>query len=493
MLAIERANTKMTCAFSVPERTEVRNVIERVWRPHLSVAERDFLRYVADNSIEWGRDVLSVTVDQMLNGIPSDDPVWPWRLPPIGLPRRSLERLIQCLRAKGAIIVEAIRHKCTLIRLNFTWAPMEGMMTLAVPKRISQATNQSPELDFGSFIPAIVAVNQSTSPAAITAKSVPIPARLADNNRHDGVPIKQTDKQTDKQTENDLPAAPEVSLLSVPKIRLRTRPAKITTPEERTPPPVAPPPSPEARVRELAADAMSRSAVARQEAATHNRSRDTGEAYQVTFRAAWAETHQGDAVPTWSKKEMFMVRSTLAAHFQNDVEARHNFLDFVVRNWAAIVASKFNWMRQSPPPALPKIGFVCAEKILPFFLDAYADRRRYLATQTLPAEEREIARLMASGMSRDDALIAMGRRQGKAAAKVSIDELKAAKGDYFRRAEELRKQKDLAIREARRRAAEAARQPTPAPIVNIPAGPDFIVPDVPKLEALPPFDLSKWN
>lgn len=188
-----------------------------------------------------------------------------------------------------------------------------------------------------------------------------------------------------------------------------------------------------------------------------------------------------------------MARSTLAAHFRDNIAARYDFLDFVVRHWASIVANKFNWMRQSPPPALPKIGFICTQKILPFFLDAYADRRRYLAIQALPAEERELAKLMSSGMKRDEALLAMGRRQGRSAAKATIAELNACRGDTFRKAEEQRRQYEQALRKERRRLAEERRKLLSPMSATTPVEPDFVVPDVPSLDELPPFDMSKWN
>ena len=98
--------------------------LNRDWRSHLSITERDLLSYLLDASVSWGRDWVRVTVDQMLTGTA-------WGLPPVGLARRTVFKTIASLKAKGVLAVRSVGRKVSEFIINLEWNPM-GLPT---PKR----------------------------------------------------------------------------------------------------------------------------------------------------------------------------------------------------------------------------------------------------------------------------------------------------------------------------------------------------------------------
>lgn len=172
---------KSTCravsAISSEERNAYRNLLLREWRPELSANELAFLSYVIDLTIEWGRDQLDTTVDQMIEGVPSSDPAWPWQRPPIGIAKRTLERVMRELRDKGVILVEARRNACSIIRVNPAGSPSERVRSYNALKLAREGQTTATAADIESF------------DASITAM-------VAGNNRHGGGPYKPTDKPT---------------------------------------------------------------------------------------------------------------------------------------------------------------------------------------------------------------------------------------------------------------------------------------------------------
>lgn len=466
----------MTCGFSNPEKTRIRYVLQREWRPHLSPDERDFLQYVIEHSVELGRDVLDVTLDQMINGVPAD-PVtgWSWRITPVGFARRTLERLIQRLKDKGVLLVEAVRNRCTLIRLNMLWSPVESIMSIAIPKRLQAGsqTRAQTSLPFDDAITATV--------ADIEQEQTAITANLAGNNRHRGGPL---------DTSNSVRNIPSPSLRSetgfLPEPRKRQRiPAPEKVQDQRLSPAKTPVDTVRAKVAEI--EAQSRAHVKAK--ADKAKNLDAAGAYHTTFVNAWRETYPGVPVPTWTARDMHMVRSVLKSRLHESIEPRHEFLDFVVRNWPRIISLKFGWMKTSPPPQMPTIGFLVANAFIGHFLDAFADRRRVENTKRLPAEEREIEAMIAQGKTRDEALIAVGKRSALSETRAKETEVRRLNGQTIRDAE---KRRAALIEEQRRlmRAKAEASGDTPSrPVERFQELGDLTV----DLEPLPEIDYSKWN
>jgi hypothetical protein len=369
---------KMYQDFSFVEKLAIRNVMVREWRPHLLPDERDFLAYVYDNTIEWGRSVLDATVDQMLNGVPSDHAEWTWRLTPVGFPRRTLERLIKSLKERGAIFVSAVRHRATKITLNLLWSPAENVVKLPIPKR--DKINDINE-EVGAPISAnLVYMDEpdiddnrhcggyDEEPAADIRQSgiyaAPITANLAasaGNIRQGGGSLKQHVKQhEEKQHENYRTAAPTGGDFSKEELgELGGVGQTVLTAkdhEEACPPPTA---------AEIIRDTAIHSAEDRAQRLAAIREKDAADAYQATFLAAWEETYPGIPAPLMTKRDGFQLRAVLASHLLKDNAGRHDFLDFTIRHWEAIVADKFAWMTKAPAPKMPSQRFLITKAFFP--------------------------------------------------------------------------------------------------------------------------------
>lgn len=188
---------------------------------------------------------------------------------------------------------------------------------------------------------------------------------------------------------------------------------------------------------------------------------------------------------------MHIVKSVLTARFRQNVAARHDFLNFIVRNWPQIMAKQFKWMKKSAPPALPKIDFVCREQFITQFLDAYADRRRYDEIALLPTDEQAVARAVASGMSRDLALMDVGKRAALSVAMAKEHEVRRINAEALRETEVRRRETVQMQKDLLRQRYEASRQPAPSPLEEegFPELGEFHL----EITELPPVDLSKWN
>lgn len=112
----------MTPEYNSFQRLQVFQTLNRDWRGHLSMVERDFLSYLIDASVSWGREWIQVTVDQMLSGTE-------WGLPRVGLSRRSIFNALASLKEKGVIAVQRVSRKVSRYIVNLQWKPDMGLAT----------------------------------------------------------------------------------------------------------------------------------------------------------------------------------------------------------------------------------------------------------------------------------------------------------------------------------------------------------------------------
>jgi hypothetical protein len=105
--------------------------LNREWRPHLEVAERDFLFYLMDATIGFGRESFVATVAQMVDGRRSERTGEYW-LTPVGLSDKTIRRVTTSLKEKGALVTVTHRKKATEYTINLNWTPG---MALAVSKK----------------------------------------------------------------------------------------------------------------------------------------------------------------------------------------------------------------------------------------------------------------------------------------------------------------------------------------------------------------------
>ncbi|AWM88265.1 hypothetical protein C4E04_16960 [Microvirga sp. 17 mud 1-3] len=118
-------------------------------------------------------------------------------------------------------------------------------------------------------------------------------------------------------------------------------------------------------------------------------------ALQRTWTAAWGcafDEVPGAVCPAWTKTEMGMVKSALAARWTQDAASLHGFLEWIVTDWSNIVGTHFAWMKRDPAPSLPSIRFVMTFKDR--FFQAWNRRTVDKAIDGLSGEERRRRELM---------------------------------------------------------------------------------------------------
>jgi len=454
--------------FTGKQKLAIQNVLNREWGPYLDPHEFRVAAYIMDNSIQWGRKQFDVTMRQMQSGIPNAEGPWPWKLPPINVPERTLNRTLKAMKQRGIIISVVKEMRCTFLSINLDWRPADGVRSM------SEALSGS--------------------------------ARMAEELCQGGGPYKQNGKQNEENN-NSLSLRSAKSGLPL-SVRKRVRPAEAAIPEQEEPTPVPAAPSrtvpsvsapkrPTSRAMQFeddtagtATERVQRQSVetTRQKAAAA-REQDKAGAYHTTYVTAWRETYPGVPCPTWSEKDQQIFRSVLKARIYDNVTARHDFVSFVVRNWAQIRSLKLGWMTKLAPPDKPMLSFLTNPKMMPYFLDAFAERTHMARVELLPAEEQEIARLMMGGMTRDEALIASGKRRALSEAKTEETETRRINGEALRKAAEARKQANIEARRLMRERAEAKTNPAPSRDEGFAELGDFYLPPV----NLPPIDHSKWN
>lgn len=425
----------------INEGTVAHQVLMR-WFPYLGDTEFKAVAYVIEHSLGRGRNFFRATTNQIIKGAGKNQP--------IGMTGRTFERVKKALRERGLLQTNVAEMRFTDFTLNLDWSPVQGIPSIADALEAHRKSVERAE-----------PICQIGNPVGINKIS------------------------------NNIPPSGTGSLRS-PE-RVLSSQEKTSSPEKENPSPVAPPPSrmsTELReeMKARAAETKRRCLDARQQRAA--KAKDSIGAYHRTYVNAWAETYLGVPCPTWTERDMHIVRSVLKSRLRENIQARHDFLNFIVRHWAQIRATQFGWMRQSSPPDMPKVSFFTSAKMIGRFLDAYADRRRFDQIDALPAEQQELERLVAHGKTREQALIAMGERRALSKAKAQESEVKRFNGDMVRRAEANRarlmeERKQLLRERAQQVVAEEAGK----------AGERFAELDtfVLPLIDLPPIDFSRWS
>lgn len=388
-----------------------------------------------------------MTYQQLADGVRGKDEYADrWRIPPVGIARRTFYRILKRLKELGVVVVNSVDHKFTEIRINMQWSPAEGvpsveaeMARLAVPKRLQNRDAEPSDEAWGDE----EAVPQRHNPSA----------RLAPARCQDGTPIEQRGEQrVSKQNETlERPAAPAVAGRTFEWVEDEVgegtsssalpSPAKSEVSEANAAsdpsPHCAPPPSPRRTAVQAIKSVLSRKAPVE---GRHGKT-DKGASYSETFAAAWRETYEDVPCPSLTQRDAMILAKVLKANLRFEgVEGQHDFLDFVVRNWRQIMHKEFAWMTRIPPPEMPCTRFLSTKKFLPRFLGAYAYRREYDRVKLLPQEEREVEDLVHRGMTREEALVDVGRRRTLAEARKITDQVRARNWSTATRGERMREE-----------------------------------------------------
>lgn len=367
--------------------------ITREWGALLSDAEFRVLLFIIDHTVLWGRATYKFTYRCFMNGTGVSAG--------IAKGETQVRAALASLSEKGVIKIK--RGQTGLdITPNPEWKPV------AIRRRLQ--SGGAPSENRGSE-------PRKSEDQTLGNPNPYIEEQLEEQVRGTLRPA-VADRRPGCSEEKLIPESKTISV-PVPQVRIRTRPVRIENP---TPAPterprleisdqgemnfgdairVAAGSSIPERYQPAAAKALAR------------REMRHGGALFETWKIAFAETYSG--VPgagcvTWSKAEMAMVVTHLAKPFKGSSPELHDFVDWIVTNWAIVMVDEFRWMKRERPPVLPTLRFLLAFKDK--FFVAYGRRSvdRYL--DSLSDHERTIRKgLLRDGLTAQQADVRLVERR----------------------------------------------------------------------------------
>lgn len=147
---------------------------------------------------------------------------------------------------------------------------------------------------------------------------------------------------------------------------------------------------------------------------------------RVFWEKAWRETYEGYPCPAWSPKARGQLATLVKGLDLGQGQTVTDFLDWVVRSWATVRATRLWWMQERPAPERPDVGFLVVFKDK--FLDAWGDRTTLHQEMSLTREQRLTRRNMREGMSYEQAKEAAARDAERADQRDRLAEQKAEVG-----------------------------------------------------------------
>lgn len=197
------------------------------------------------------------------------------------------------------------------------------------------------------------------------------------------------------------------------------------------------------------------------------RSMRSGDALFETWKDAYATAYgdvPGAGCVTWTKAEMAMAVTQLAKPFKGTAPELHDFIGWIVRNWAIVIVDQFGWTRRERPPELPMLRFVLAFKHK--FIAAY-DRRsvdRYLAS--LSGHEKAIREgMLKGGLTHEQIMLQLAERRARQDLREEIEKGRAEVSHQRRAVQAERDGLNRERRELERRMSETMRKAKELPTV----------------------------
>jgi hypothetical protein len=245
-----------------------------------------------------------------------------------------------------------------------------------------------------------------------------------------------------------------------------------------------PVPNPAARVR----GAITSAVAAHRTAVTAKVAKTSSAATSIGVEAAW-KAAMLDAFPhsihkPWSIREKAQVKQQVKVWLHATQIAFPAFVDWAVRNWSGIIAKQFKWMTKSPPPAVPSLPFLLS--FLGQFTECWSEGK--LDEWLKSSERTEMEKLLASGMSTDEATAEIGRRRAIEGMREENQKVRAEAASKLRRAERVeRRTGNVMPIHPQSLAAKRARG-------EVPAAPRIMSGDEPQIDwaSQPTFD-PNWE
>jgi hypothetical protein len=137
---------------------------------------------------------------------------------------------------------------------------------------------------------------------------------------------------------------------------------------------------------------------------------------------AWSSTFPSSPCPVWAVRDKSAMKQA-KLRCEGSKVIWPDFVTWSVTRWTQIMSAEFGWMKQSPPPAFPNVLFFA--RFITKFLDRYLDEQRTERRSTAITDEEIVAGLIERGMTRDEALVEIGKRKGVAAIRTEVAKAKS--------------------------------------------------------------------
>lgn len=375
--------------------------IIREWSRHLSAYEFMVIMQIADRSIGWGKADMQCATSLMLNG----HTVYRG----MSLSRRQYFRALQSLEDRGAIrrSLDPKNPDRTRMSVNRNWEP-EAM--IAVPKRLQNVTESDQEVvpnrhSLVSNRHRVVSDRHPNIEHSLEITSYrPLADRCAARQRL-RFPEKESSSAPSEPPHEDVP---QICLNPMKAVSAKVERTMIASAERRV-----------FRLNAAKKDPKAGSRV-----------------FEQIWTEALRETFPITAHVCWSPRERGQITNKSKNWYWADDITFADMIDWSVRNWTQIMKAQFSWMKTNPPPDTPLVGFF--NNFIDQFVDCWASKK--LDAWLKSDQATEIDKMMARGMTREEALVEIA--EGKAVAAIREETSKKTEASLrrLRRAEQIEKQ-----------------------------------------------------
>jgi hypothetical protein len=333
------------------DRAIVYQMANRVWRKYFNPTEISVLYYIIDRTIGWGKTSFSASVKNILTG--NEDYAG------VGVSRATLFRILHVLEMKG-VIGRITKATHIVINLNVNWLQqLERKMTLPIPKRL-QGTAKKPDT---SLTMRPHQSHNETQNKRSNYKGSLLAGYGATRHNTDA----DDDKGAKAQTK-DATASLAKTISNIQTAQRNTTSDRISSIMEKIRPST------------------------------------------VDVEALWVNTmiehHPKVMHRAWTR----VLQARLKREVKGFMLQGHTFgqyVAWVVQYWPQIIDRHFKWMKKSPAPTTPDIGFFLS------FQDRFtqAFHSREVERMVNKGTHKTVEQLMAGGMTKDDALLTVAKRQ----------------------------------------------------------------------------------
>lgn len=399
------------------------------WTSYLDCYEVTLLQWLMANTLGRGRPGGNYSLDQMTDGIPKADGSGMW-CNGTNISRRQLIRTIKSLVGKG-LLSQVRTGRGSDLAVNLYWRPPTcvdaedaNVIKFPLSKRLK---NRRPAKN-PSLATRLKSVENNTSNVANEPEMCPIGTGRSAQQAH---LMCQTDTLPKDITTKDLTA------------NVRGKPPLPADPhrEEDSQQENLPPTDHPADPREAVAQVRSRRQTSSASPTVQPVAKfpDNPFGYERAWVAACLESFPAVKILSWTKRDAWKLKS-ISKKFPAGTFVE--FLTWVVTNWSRVTYEHCKWIKDRPET--PDLGFLLKwhSHIVPVW--QYRDQLAWIRDQKGSA--RQIAQLMASGMTFEQASHEVARSEALGMDREERREQLAAASDALATADRMRRRTEERIR-----------------------------------------------